>query len=92
MQPTRILSDDLGVRSVELLEKKHRATAMTRSCSSGGGSEITRAKTRLSDRRSTLTGASRAASELVARIEVWVNEGGAGGETDESTSRPRRGR
>ena len=83
MQSTRTLSDNIGAQSVEL-PKKHRAAAMTRSYSSGDDSEITRATTRVSDRRSTCR-----ATEL--RIEVWVNEGGAGGEPDESTSHPRRG-
>jgi hypothetical protein len=90
MQPTRVLSDNIGAQSVEL-PKKHRAASMTRSYSSSDDSEITLATTRVSDRRSTLAGASSAASEMDFRIEVWVNEGGAGGEPDESTSRPRRG-
>jgi hypothetical protein len=90
VQPTRTLSDIIGAQSVEL-PKKHRVAAMSRSYSSNDDSEITCATTCVSDRRSTLTGASRAASELDFRIEVWVNEGGAGGEPDESTSRPRGG-
>jgi hypothetical protein len=67
------------------------ATAMTRSHSSSDNFELTRATTRVSDRRSASADASRAASELNVGIEVWVNEGGAGGEPNESTSRPRRG-
>lgn len=43
------------------------------------------------DRPSVLTNARRAASELHDRIELWVNEGGAGGEDDESAPRTRNG-
>jgi hypothetical protein len=38
-----------------------------------------------------LADASHAASELHDCIEIWVNEGGAGGEDDEIPVRPRGG-
>jgi hypothetical protein len=67
------------------------AAAITQPQNCGEDSKKARASTRLSDRRSALPGVCRAATELHGRIEIWVNEGGAGGEPDESTSRPRRG-
>ena len=91
MQATRnTLSDNIRAQSIEL-PNKHLAAATTRSQNSGDGSEMTRATTRVFDRRSTLAGACRAATEMHDRIEIWVNEGGAGGEPDESTSHPRGG-
>jgi hypothetical protein len=90
MQPARTLSDNIGAQPVEL-PNKHLAAATTRSQTSGDSSEMTRATTRGFDRRSTLAGAYHSATEMHDRIEIWVNEGGAGGEPDESTSRPRGG-
>jgi hypothetical protein len=90
MQPTRTLSDQIGSQSVEH-PNKHPAAAATRFRNFDNGSEMTRATTRVSDRRSTLVGAYQAATEMHDRIETWLNEGGAGGEPDESTSRPRSG-
>jgi hypothetical protein len=40
------------------------------------------ATTRFSDRPGPLSGARVVASELNDRIEIWVNEGGAGGEVN----------
>jgi hypothetical protein len=42
-------------------------------------------------RPAQLADASHAASELHDCIEIWVNEGGAGGEDDEIPVRPRGG-
>jgi hypothetical protein len=42
-------------------------------------------------RPARLVDASHAASEMHNFIEIWVNEGGAGGEDDEIPVRPRGG-
>jgi hypothetical protein len=87
--PTRnTLSKNFRAQSVEL-PNKHWAAVMTPVSNDGDGSEMTRATTHGSDQPSTLASACRAASELHDRIEIWVNEGGGGGEPDESTPRAR---
>ncbi len=62
---------------------------MTRLQSYAEGAEMTRATG--SDRSRAPAKERRVAREVHDRIEAWVNEGGAGGEPDESTSRPRGG-
>jgi hypothetical protein len=47
-----------------------------------GDSAPAGATTRSSDRPGPLSGARVVASELNDRIEIWVNEGGAGGEVN----------
>lgn len=91
MQATRNTRSENIRASATELPNTPLAAATTRSQNSGDGFKMTGATTRVSDHRSTLAGASRIASKLDVRIEVWVNEGSAGGEPDESTSRPRRG-
>jgi hypothetical protein len=51
--------------------------------SRGDGSELTRATARVADRPSALAGACCAASELHGHIEIWVDEGSAGGEVNQ---------
>jgi hypothetical protein len=81
--------ENIPTRSIEF-PNKHLAPGSYQSQNSAG-SELTCATTRVSVRRSALAGAYQAETEMRDRIESWVNEGGAGGEPDESTSRPRCG-
>jgi hypothetical protein len=88
MQPTRnTLSENTRASSAGLLNK-HLAGLFRLH---GQEKAQTRIRAHLSDRPSQWAGASSAASELHERIEVWVNEGGAGGEDGESRTRPRGG-
>ena len=82
MQPTNNkLSENGGSQFVEL-RNKHLAAAFDLHA------QVKQAQTRITAH----IGADSAASELHDRIEIWLNEGGAGGEDGESTTRPRGGR
>jgi hypothetical protein len=87
MQPTHnTLSENVRAQSAERLNE-HPAAAFDLHA------QVKQAQTRMtphiSDRPSTWAVANSAALNLHDRIEVWVNEGGAGGEDDEGRTRPR---
>jgi len=80
-----IAAIDLQLWLVEILSdlriyRTHRFQTQPRDRDSG--LESVRMAACESDRLGSLANAPRAASELDDRIEIWVNEGGAGGEVD----------